>query len=98
MLNDMLDILELEAKYGQLIHLLLGCRTALAHCHRSVPLAHRRSSSTSDERIGGFDLVYRDGLVRKGDASSMYTTFLGAEVNRGPSGSSGTTPTGVSGG
>lgn len=41
-----------------------------------------------EERIGGFDLVYRDGLVRKNDASSMYTTFLGADIQRGPSSSS----------
>jgi hypothetical protein len=34
-----------------------------------------------EERVGGFDLVYRDGFVKKND-HCQYTSFLGSDFKR----------------
>lgn len=53
---------------------LLNMNDSCVCCRRPGP---------AEDRTGGFDLVYRDGFLRKSD-NCLYTSFLGADCKRTP--------------
>ncbi|KAG7400772.1 hypothetical protein PHYBOEH_004578 [Phytophthora boehmeriae] len=49
-----------------------------------IDLESKKPEGVVRDRLGGFDLVFRDGNIVKKSESSMYTTFLGADWPRTP--------------
>ena len=74
MLNDMLDILDLENKS------VVGQSSLWLRAITIDSLLFCRQTGGGDQ-VGGFDLVYRDGLIRK-PTVSQYTSFLGTDIKR----------------
>lgn len=47
----------------------------------SLLVSYNYSLNGDEEQVGGFDLVYKNGLI-KFDPSCLYSTYLGAKNNR----------------